>query len=195
MTTTMGRTMRRLWAKSQRTTKKPKFLESPFQTEIPKKKRKWKKGVVVVKDDDDKGEKDEEKLLASKDDGMRTFVPELRRRENPKRKKIIGMLNMSIPSSQDFDIRLPGTVKGFYHNFTVQDVLDVSDDENKWLQHFLTLKVDKRRSIYEAKDQTISRYDMLHLLRGGRLADEDGEWIRPGGEWIRPGVDIQSIRI
>ncbi|ONK66890.1 uncharacterized protein A4U43_C06F13120 [Asparagus officinalis] len=50
--------------KSQRTTKKPKSLESPFQTEMPKKKRKGKIGVDVVKDDDDKGEKDEEKSLA-----------------------------------------------------------------------------------------------------------------------------------
>ncbi|ONK60214.1 uncharacterized protein A4U43_C08F15590 [Asparagus officinalis] len=28
------------------------------------------------------------------------------------------------------------------------------------------------RSVYKAEDQTISRYDMLHLLHGGRLADE-----------------------
>ncbi|ONK72542.1 uncharacterized protein A4U43_C04F20490 [Asparagus officinalis] len=52
-----------LRAKSQRTIKKPKFLESPFQIEMPKKKRKGKKGVIMVKDDDDKGEKDEEKQL------------------------------------------------------------------------------------------------------------------------------------
>ncbi|ONK66887.1 uncharacterized protein A4U43_C06F13090 [Asparagus officinalis] len=51
-------------AKRHRTTKKPKFLESPFQTEMPKKKKERKTGVVVVKDDDDKGEKDEEKPLA-----------------------------------------------------------------------------------------------------------------------------------
>ncbi|ONK64164.1 uncharacterized protein A4U43_C07F22760 [Asparagus officinalis] len=80
---------------------------------------------------------------------------------------------MGIPSLQDFDIRLPGTIKeGFYHNFTVQDVPDVSDDENKWLQHFLTLKVEKRRTVYEVEDQTINIYDMLHLQHGGRLKNK-----------------------
>ncbi|ONK66879.1 uncharacterized protein A4U43_C06F12990 [Asparagus officinalis] len=132
-----------LRAKSQRTTKKPKFLESPFQTEMPKKKRKGKTSVVVVKDDDDKVEKDEEKPLAI--------------------------------SHLDFDIRLPGTIdEEFYHNFTVQDVPNVSNDENKWLQYFLTLKVDKR-TVFEVEDQTICRYDMLHLLRGGRLKEETVE--------------------
>ncbi|ONK58486.1 uncharacterized protein A4U43_C09F13540 [Asparagus officinalis] len=53
-----------LRAKSQRTTKKAKFLESHFQTKMPKKKRKGKKCVVVVEDDDDNGEKDEKKPLA-----------------------------------------------------------------------------------------------------------------------------------
>ncbi|ONK80838.1 uncharacterized protein A4U43_C01F22350 [Asparagus officinalis] len=42
-----------LRAKSQRTTNKPKFLESPFQTVIPKKRSKGKKAVIVVKDDED----------------------------------------------------------------------------------------------------------------------------------------------
>ncbi|ONK64877.1 uncharacterized protein A4U43_C07F30930 [Asparagus officinalis] len=86
------------------------------------------------------------------------------------------MLNMGIPSSQDFDIRLPGTIdEGFYHNFTIQDVSDVSDDENKWLQYFLTLKVDKGVTIFEVEDQTICRYDMFYLLHGGRL--KDGIWL------------------
>ncbi|XP_020269359.1 ABC transporter F family member 4-like [Asparagus officinalis] len=70
-----------LRAKSQRTTKKPKFLESPFQTELPKKGRKGKKGVVVVEDDDDKGEKDEEKPLAISHLGRRTSVAELWKRK------------------------------------------------------------------------------------------------------------------
>ncbi|ONK60986.1 uncharacterized protein A4U43_C08F24800 [Asparagus officinalis] len=149
-----------LRAKSQRTTKKPKFLESPFQTELPKKGRKGKKGVVVVEDDDDKGEKDEGKPLAISHLGRSTSVAELWKREkSEEEKKLLEMLNMGIPSSQDFDVRLPGTInEGFYHNFTVEDIPDVLADENKWLQHFLTLKVDK--------------YDMLHLLRGGRLKDE-----------------------
>ncbi|ONK74657.1 uncharacterized protein A4U43_C03F8790 [Asparagus officinalis] len=133
-----------LRAKSQRTTKKPKFLESSFQTEMPKKKRKGKKVVAVVKDDNEKGEKDEEKPLA--------------------------ILH------EDFDIRLPGTVEeGFHHNFTVHDVPDVSDDENKWLQYFLTLIVGKKMTVYEVEDQTINKYGILQLLRGGRLKDETVE--------------------
>ncbi|ONK66409.1 uncharacterized protein A4U43_C06F7580 [Asparagus officinalis] len=226
-----------LRAKSQRTTKKPKFLESPFQTELPKKRRKGKKGVVVVEDDDDKGEKDEGKPLAISHLGRSTSVAELWKREkseeekkkgrkgkkgvvvvgddddkgekdegkplavshlgrstsvaelwkrekSEEEKKLLETLNMGIPSSQDFDVRLPGTInEGFYHNFTVEDIPDVSADEtvedipdvladeNKWLQHFLTLKVDNR-TIFEVEDHTICRYDMLHLLRGGRLKDE-----------------------
>ncbi|ONK56693.1 uncharacterized protein A4U43_C10F11730 [Asparagus officinalis] len=42
-----------LRAKSQRTTKKPKFLESPFQTEMPKKKKgreDWRRTVFEVED-------------------------------------------------------------------------------------------------------------------------------------------------
>ncbi|ONK77557.1 uncharacterized protein A4U43_C02F7820 [Asparagus officinalis] len=134
-----------LRAKSQRTTKKPKFLESPFQTELPKKGRKGKKGVVVVGDDDDKGEKDEGKPLAVSHLGRSTSVAELWKREkSEEEKKLLETLNMGIPSSQDFDVRLPGTInEGFYHNFTVEDIPDVLADENKWLQHFLTLKVDK----------------------------------------------------
>ncbi|ONK63638.1 uncharacterized protein A4U43_C07F17340 [Asparagus officinalis] len=137
-------------------------------------KRKGKKIIVVVKDDNDKGENDEEKPLAISHEGMRTSVEELWRREKTEEeKKLLGMLNMGIHSSQDFDIRLPRIVdEGFYHNFTIQDVRDVSDDKNKWLQYFLTLKVDKRRIVYEVEDQTINRYDMLHLIRGGRLNDE-----------------------
>ncbi|ONK59436.1 uncharacterized protein A4U43_C08F6410 [Asparagus officinalis] len=78
-------------------------------------------------------------------------------------------------SHEDFDIRLPGTVdEGFYHNFTIQDVPDVSNDKNKWLQYFLTLKVDKR-TVYEVENQTISRYDMLFFISGGRLKDETVE--------------------
>ncbi|ONK55472.1 uncharacterized protein A4U43_UnF2670 [Asparagus officinalis] len=162
-----------LRAKSQRTTKKPKFLESPFQTELPKKGRKGKKGVVVVGDDDDKGEKDEGKPLAVSHLGRSTSVAELWKREkSEEEKKLLETLNMGIPSSQDFDVRLPGTInEGFYHNFTVEDIPDVLADENKWLQHFLTLKVDNR-TIFEVEDHTICRYDMLHLLRGGRLKDE-----------------------
>ncbi|XP_020253521.1 uncharacterized protein LOC109830620 [Asparagus officinalis] len=162
-----------LRAKSQRTTKKPKFLESPFQTELPKKGRKGKKGVVVVGDDDDKGEKDEGKPLAVSHLGRSTSVAELWKREkSEEEKKLLETLNMGIPSSQDFDVRLPGTInEGFYHNFTVEDIPDVLADENKWLQHFLTLKVDNRLC-FEVEGHTICRYDMLHLLRGGRLKDE-----------------------
>ncbi|ONK78128.1 uncharacterized protein A4U43_C02F14640 [Asparagus officinalis] len=151
-----------LRAKSKRTTKKPKFLESPFQTELPKKGRKGEKGVVVVvDDDDDKGKKDEEKPLAISHLGRRTSVAELWKREkSEEEKKLLEMLNMGIPSSQDFDVRLPGTIdEGFYYNFTVEDIPDVSDDENN-------------RIVFEVEDYTICRYDMLHLLRGGRLKDE-----------------------
>ncbi|ONK56214.1 uncharacterized protein A4U43_C10F5300 [Asparagus officinalis] len=165
-----------LRAKSQRTTKKHKFLESPFQTEMPKKKRKRKKCVVVVEDDDDKGEKDEEKPLVISHLGMRTSVAELwKRGKNEEENNLLGMLNMGIPSSQDFDIMLPGTInEGFYHNFIIQHIPDVSENENKWLQHFLTLKADKR-TVFEVEDHTICRYDMLHLLHCGRLKDETVE--------------------
>ncbi|XP_020263815.1 uncharacterized protein LOC109839715 isoform X1 [Asparagus officinalis] len=107
---------------------------------------------------------------------MRTSVPQLWRREKTEdEKNLLSMLNMGIPSAQDFDIRLPGTVdEGFYHNFTVRDVPDASEDENKWLQHFLTLQVDKR-IVLEVEHQTMNRYDILHLLRGGRLKDETVE--------------------
>ncbi|ONK63643.1 uncharacterized protein A4U43_C07F17390 [Asparagus officinalis] len=121
---------------------------------MPKKRRKGKKVVIVVKDDDDKGENDDEKPLAISHEGMRTSMKELWRREKTEEeKKLLGMLNMSISSLQDFDIRLPGTFdEGFYHNFTVQDVPDVLDDESKWFQYFLTLKFDKRRTVYEVED-------------------------------------------
>ncbi|XP_020258242.1 uncharacterized protein LOC109834618 [Asparagus officinalis] len=174
---TLGEFVQGLRARSRRTTKKPKSLESPYCTEMPKKKMKGKKSVVLVKDDDDKGETIEEKKPREMaHPPMRTSVPQLWRREKTEdEKKLLSMLNMGIPSAQDFDIRLPGTVdEGFYHNFTVRDVPDASEDENKWLQHFLTLQVDKR-IVLEVEDQTINRYDILHLLRGGPLKDETVE--------------------
>ncbi|ONK68423.1 uncharacterized protein A4U43_C05F11350 [Asparagus officinalis] len=178
-----------LWTKSQKITKKPKFLESPFQTDIPKKRSKGKKVIIVLNDDEEKGEKDEEKELTISHEGMRTSMEELWRREKTEEEKnLLGMLNMGIPSPQDFGIRLPGAIEeGFYHNFTVQDVPDVSDDENKWLQHFLSLKVDKKRTVYEVDDQTINIYDMLHLLHGGRLK---GEVILEG----REAINIEDLQ-
>ncbi|ONK68490.1 uncharacterized protein A4U43_C05F12270 [Asparagus officinalis] len=121
----------------------------------------------------EEGEKDDGKPLAISHLGRSTSVAELWKREKSEEEKnLLEMLNMGIPSSQDFDVRLPGTIdEGFYHNFIVEDIPDVSDDENKWLQHFLTLKV-VNRTIFEVEDHTICRYDMLHLLRGGRLKDE-----------------------
>ncbi|ONK57461.1 uncharacterized protein A4U43_C09F750 [Asparagus officinalis] len=77
-------------AKSQRTTKKPKFLESLFQTEMPKKKEKGRKMSLWWK--------------------MTTRGRRMRR------------------------------------------------------SHL--------RTIFEVEDHTICRYDMLHLLHGGRLKDE-----------------------
>ncbi|ONK73834.1 uncharacterized protein A4U43_C03F60 [Asparagus officinalis] len=79
-----------LRAKSQRTTKKPKFLESPFQTVIPKKRSEGKKVVVVVKDDEDKREKEEEKEFAISYTNMRTSVEELWKGKKLEKKNIIG---------------------------------------------------------------------------------------------------------
>ncbi|ONK77467.1 uncharacterized protein A4U43_C02F6820 [Asparagus officinalis] len=62
---------------SGRTIKKPKFLKSPFQIVIPKKRSKGKKALVVVEDDDDKREKKEEKELVIAYTDTRTSVDEL----------------------------------------------------------------------------------------------------------------------
>ncbi|ONK69655.1 uncharacterized protein A4U43_C05F25340 [Asparagus officinalis] len=76
-----------LQAKSQRTTRKLKFLESLFQTVILKKRSKGKKSLIMVEDDDDKREKEEDKELAIAYADTRTSVEDLWIREKNWRRK------------------------------------------------------------------------------------------------------------
>ncbi|ONK72463.1 uncharacterized protein A4U43_C04F19700 [Asparagus officinalis] len=64
------------------------------------------------------------------------------------------------------------------------------------------LNLRRRRTVYEVEDQTISRYDMLHLLRSGRLKNEvilerreamNIEALQRESEMLRAGLAAQII--